>query len=478
MGDRPPPRVAAVADARSHGVKADGETDDTQALRAALAATQGGALILPVGRIVLRDALRISRSGVVIRGQGPDRTVLVLPESLADIHPEGDPLHGKVLGFIEARGTDEGARIGEIAEPALRGDRRIRLRAGAEARLGRGDVVRVRMGNDDGLLRLLLGGALPPGPQTPRDYDYYVDWAVVVEGVEGDIVALARPLRVDIRPEWAAELVSSEPTLEEIGVEDLSFAFSGAARRAHDYAGPAAQTWAEEGLRAIYFRGVSNGWIRNITIVDADDGVQLEECRFCQVEGVRIGAARRTNPSGHHGLWAKRSQDCLFADFRIATQLDDEITVEAFANGNVFMRGEGEAMSLDHHRNAPYENLFTDLDVGDASRLWKSGGDASRGPHAGVRETLWNVHGRGRLPPLPGGMHFDRPVDPGWPLLNLVRVPGYPATTTDAGGAWVEPAPDAPPNLYEAQRARSVGSPMSRGNPAKGGELKKDRIER
>jgi pectate lyase-like protein len=453
MGDRPLPRVPLVVDARALGVKGDGVTDDTRALQAAIDAAYDGAVVLAAGRFVLRDALHMSRSGVVLRGAGQDATVLSIPESLADIHPAGDPLHGKLHGFIEARGTDEGAPIGKVAVASARGDRRLTLASAAEAnRLHAGDVVRVRMDNSEGLLRLLLGGSLPLGPQTPKDYGHYVDWVTPVDEVRGDTLVLARALRVDARPEWGAEVLSSRPTLEEIGVEDLSFEFPGSPRRPHDYVGPTRQSWAEEGFRAIYFYGVTNAWVRNVTIVDADDAILLEASRFCQVEGVHLRAAHRKNLSGHHGLWAKEAQDCLFTDFGIETQFDDDLTVEAFANGNVFMRGSGESVSLDHHRNAPYDNLFTDLDVGDAARLWNSGGDANRGPHAGVRETLWNVRLHGEPPPLPGGLHYDKRVDAGWPLLNLVRVPGY-APTTERDEAWVLPAPDAPPNLYEAQRA-------------------------
>jgi Domain of unknown function (DUF4955) len=146
----------------------------------------------------------------------------------------------------------------------------------------------------------------------------------------------------------------------------------------------------------------------------------------------------------------------VFSEFRIETQFVHELSVEAFANGNVFMRGAGEAMALDHHRNAPYENLFTDLDVGSPDRLWNSGGDAAGGPHAGVRETLWNVRHRGHPAPLPGALHFDKSNDLGWPQLNLIGVAGY-APTTEQDNVWVDPAPGASQNLYEAQTRARIG---------------------
>ncbi|MBI4701941.1 MAG: hypothetical protein HY744_12455 [Deltaproteobacteria bacterium] len=82
-----------------------------------------------------------------------------------------------------------------------------------------------------------------------------------------------------------------------------------------------------------------------------------------------------------------------------------------------------------------------------------------------MRETLWNVRHRGHPPPLPGAAHFDRP-DRGWPQLNVVRVAGYASSTErsagdagpgDEGDVWIDPAPDAPPNLYEAQLEARLG---------------------
>jgi hypothetical protein len=126
------------------------------------------------------------------------------------------------------------------------------------------------------------------------------------------------------------------------------------------------------------------------------------------------------------------------AVFRIETIFEHDLSVEGFANGNVFSRGTAHALSLDHHRNAPYENLFTDLDAGSPARLWRSGGDEDRGPPAGARETLWNVRYRGHAPPLPD-----------WPQMNVIGVEGYSPTRPE-DDIWVAVA--GVPNLHEAQR--------------------------
>ena len=441
-GDQPPPSVPVVENAKLLGAVGDGVTDDTAALQAALDATHDGALLLPAGRYVIRDTLHIERSHVVLRGAGPDETVLVIPESLSQIHAPAAGSENAFAyggGFVEVRGALRGETLGEVVTPARRGERRLVTRAPIAAKPG--DLVRLRMGASPDLLREIQGGA-EPGAQTPRDFEHYVDWVVPVAGVEDSTLLLARPLRVDVRPAWQAEIVAFEPTVEDVGVEALSFEFAGVPKKAHN---------EEEGFNAVFMHDVAQSWVRDVTVVDADNGVFLAKCRFCQVERVTFRTARRAAPSGHHALWAKESEDCLFAEFRIETVYEHDLSVEGFANGNVFMRGSAQSLSLDHHRNAPYENLFTDLDAGRPERLFRSGGDVSRGPHAGVRETLWNVRHRGQPPPLPGALHWDHPGDAGWPELNLVQVAGY-APTSERSNVWVSAAPGAPPNLYAAQR--------------------------
>jgi hypothetical protein len=445
-----PPHVPVVADARRFGAAGDGTTDDTLALQAAIDATRDGALVLPAGRYVIHDVLHIPQSRVVIRGEGPERTVLVVAVSLTEAHPlpvgSGNS-YSFGGGFVDVRGRVEGRTLDKVVLPAPRGADRLALAEPLHRKPG--ELVRIRMDTSPGLAREILGGALEPGAQTARDFSHYVDWAVRVASVEGSTLRLAHPLRVDVRPEWAAEVVAFEPTIEEVGIEDLSFEFPGVPKKPH---------LEEEGFNAIFMKDVAHAWVRNVTVTDADNAVNLWRCRFCQVENVRLRTAHRTSvPSGHHGLWAKETQDCLFSDFRIDTIYEHDLSVEGFANGNVFMRGTGVAINLDHHRNAPYENVFTDLDVGSPERLWRSSGDEARGPHAGVRETLWNVRYLGRPPPLPGAMHSNKP-DGGWPELNLLQVAGYPPTS-EHESVWVEPAQGAPGNLYEAQRAAMRRAP-------------------
>jgi hypothetical protein len=114
--------------------------------------------------------------------------------------------------------------------------------------------------------------------------------------------------------------------------------------------------------------------------------------------------------TGHHGLSA--GNDCLFEDFDFQTHFIHDLGLSYATRGNVFKNGKGINLSLDHHRQAPYENLFSNLDAGIGSDLWRSGGGKGLGKHCGARGTFWNIRTQQKL---------DYPKDDfGPPSLNFI----------------------------------------------------------
>ena len=73
------PQIPQVLNVRDFGAKGDGRHDDTQAFLDAVAAGKEGAIFVPPGRYLITRIVRINRSGVVMRGAGPDQSVLVCP---------------------------------------------------------------------------------------------------------------------------------------------------------------------------------------------------------------------------------------------------------------------------------------------------------------------------------------------------------------------------------------------------------------
>lgn len=137
-------------------------------------------------------------------------------------------------------------------------------------------------------------------------------------------------------------------------------------------------------------------------------------------------AKRRGPETGHLALWANGgTQDCLFTGFRLKTFYGHDLSAEGLSNGNVFEMGEGESISFDHHASAPYENLFTQIQVGDPTRFWYARGREDRGPHSAARTT----------------------------------------STSGKRNEWIEQA-STPPNLCRAQLQRRLKPTQARPKPA------------
>jgi len=82
----PSPRV--VANVKQSGAKGDGQTDDTAAFEAAIknaAASKGDAVLIPAGNYLLNSMIRLNESGVVLRGEGEGKTILLFQKPLDEV---------------------------------------------------------------------------------------------------------------------------------------------------------------------------------------------------------------------------------------------------------------------------------------------------------------------------------------------------------------------------------------------------------
>ena len=169
---------------------------------------------------------------------------------------------------------------------------------------------------------------------------------------------------------------------------------------------------------------------------------------------------------GHHGIMVQYA-DNLFTEFDFKMNYIHDLTVQGpNSAGNVFANGRGDELCLDHHRQAPNNNVFTQIDLGIGYRTWVSSGGGSLGNHSGGWETFWNLTGK-------QGQNYP-PDDWGAPSMNFVGLTTSSTSTKDINGRWFEvinPASLVPQNLYEAQRQRiaTVGYPPDKFNYWTGG---------
>jgi hypothetical protein len=102
----------------------------------------------------------------------------------------------------------------------------------------------------------------------------------VVE-VRNNKVHIDRPLRTDVKVEWQPKLSSYNATVKHVGIEDFTIEFPNKLKNRH---------LMEKGYNPIMLNDVSNSWVKNSKITNADNAINLKGARFCEVKNVIINS--------------------------------------------------------------------------------------------------------------------------------------------------------------------------------------------
>ena len=119
-------------------------------------------------------------------------------------------------------------------------------------------------------------------------------------------------------------------------------------------------------------------------------------------------------------------------------------------HGTVLVNSSGADVNFDHHRSAPYLNLFTNVDVGVGTRVFDASGDVQWGPHSAFGATFWNVSGRMNLG-LPRAEYGGNHTFVGLPTVSTADPPQnwhVELLPPGGGGGSMTPA-----SLYDAMQA-------------------------
>ena len=418
-GESPIPTVPQVASVKDHGCKGDGVTDDTRAFQAALDAASTGALLVPKGRYLLTGRLILRKSGVVIRGEGsgPDGTILFWSKSLQELTGVIYPWNWGTSGLLRlappatsvatraalAKTADHppsldlalGKLLTTVTAEAKRGDSTFEVSAATAIKAGQYLVLTLTDPADKSLNSHLHNG------QGSNEYnqDMPLRWVVRAKAVIGNRITLSQPLRFDIRLIWKPVINGYSP-IEESGIENLRFEFPDRTYPGHQL---------ESGFNAFSLEGALNCWARNIVIRNCDNGPSIEELsKHCSVlDLVQLPHATLAvdgHISGHHGFsFNINSHDNLLSGFDFKAVFIHGVSVGYNASGNVSRNGKGADLNLDHHSRSPFENLYSNLDLGLGGSPFLpfsvGGGDALR---SGARGTVWNVRSaKGPVEPPP-----------------------------------------------------------------------------
>jgi hypothetical protein len=454
-GEQLLPELPQTANVKDFGAVGDGIADDTKAIQAAIAATLSGAVFVPPGRYRITDHLRIEKNGLVLRGAGLDQSVLWFPRGLDEIHPrkgrtsDGSPASGYSFdgAFVTLQGDYQAKPLAKIVAVARRGECEVEVDRATGLAVGQSVLVVVKEAKDQSLKTYLYGG--DPG-DIRRGKLLDTKMLMRIVAVKGNRVEFHRSLRFETRAVWQPEIRGFRPTVTESGIEELGFEFPRTKYRGH---------FKENGANAIELRQVYNCWVRNVAIRNGDLGINIVACGNT-VEGVVIladsyrglAADGGVEWTGHHAIQCKNAEDNLITRFDVRASYVHDLTVE-HASGNVFTSGRGVDLNFDHHKDTPYENLFTEIDCGRGSRVWRCGGGASLGRQSAGWETFWNIRA-GRpieLPPKGWGPNSMN-------LVGLTTKPGS-ISVLESNASWFEavsPEQLEPANLYAAQLARRI----------------------
>lgn len=454
-GEVPIPDVPQVTSVKEFGAVGDGVVDDTRAIQAAVRATARGAVFFPPGRYKVTDFIRVEQSGVVLRGAGAAKSVLWFPHGLDEIHPRagrtstGDRASGYSFdgAFVTIEGNYRARPIARIIATARRGDRSVQVDRAQALIVGQQILVAVHETPDQSLKQYLYdgdAGDIANGKQLDTKM------LLRIVSIQGDRVEFDRALRFETRPAWKPEIRSFEPSVTEAGVEDLGFDFPATRYGGH---------FNENGANALELRNVTACWVRRVAIHNADLGVNVVATGNT-IDGVTFTAdpSRRRRGgdgvewTGHHAIQCKNAEDNLVTRFDLRASYVHDLSVE-HSSGNVFADGRGSDVNFDHHKDTPYENLFTAIDCGRGGRVWKCGGGPGLGRQSAGWETFWNIRAARPIGPPPKGW--------GAGTMNFVGVEGAPPRDPEAGGGWVDPSPAGglrPPNLHDAQLARRLAA--------------------
>ena len=439
------PSVRMLTTVQEYGATPDDDTDDTEAFRKAIADNAGKSLRIPAGRYVLSDRLTIEASGTKLLGDGRDLVTLYFTTSLEEIDPTASMTgHGTQTtawswggGFIQI-GPTGAPRAGEavaVVEAAARGTSELSLK---NNRFSAGNRVILHGRNGDGNA---LAAALYEVPIEAKydDLDNVrADFIATVERVDGDRITLDRPLPFDV-PANAMAVQDFRPGATDIAFGGVTIEFPSVPYRGH---------FNEDGYNAIAVRNVADCWLDNLAIVNADGGVFVAGHNVT-IQGVAFRADRETDDrgnTGHHGMYVHGSEN-LVTDFDVGTRFVHDITVGSGSVLNAFTNGRGVDLAMDHHRWAPYATLWSNIDVGAATRPFASGGTQTRGLHSAAGVTFWNI--RGDRPIAMPGAEFAPPRS------LFIGVQGLDPKG-ETFGRHVESFDGevTPPDLHAAQRER------------------------
>ena len=465
FGETPVPTPKIVANVRDSGAKGDGQTDDTPAFKAAVEKAKkagGGAILVPIGEYKLSDVIVLDADNLVLRGEG-DKSILAFTRPVSQVAHgvEGSWFGGLVwIGRDGAQPDDDPAGIENgvpIVKPAKQGDLVVEVspqEAKKLAPLIGKTLPMVWTGSTSGrdLAKTIAGHpsmeAFNWNSWSAYHHGAFVwTWANQIMHIEGTQVTLKKPLRLDVDPAWKVEL-GTDPNyfISNCGIEKVFIKFPLTKKAPH---------LREPGWNGPFLKRAAQCWVRDVTVENADNGMNFTEAVNCTAHGLRV-----IGRDNHHGtMMRSMSHDNLIEAFKIESKPHHGINTEGTSSGNVWRDGVMNG-TFDSHCMMSFDSVRTNITV---TNIGGPGGASDAGPFVGRRMVHWNIrvtNGKGEWIAQPAIL----------PSGAIVGIQGTPVFLKDTG-LWHLPnglnkgcliadmgQTPSPPDLYEAQLKLRLGT--------------------
>jgi hypothetical protein len=432
-------------------------TGELQAALDAVAAADGGVVLLGPGRFRVDGQLVVTRSGTVVRGSGAGVTFVV---------------------FTKSSGLDYGEHLRFGGTHTLEGEWPL-----SQDATNRAVTVRVQAGD---------AGTLAPGDDVALGHvitDAFVDehgmtgfwsafngtwqpfaWRTVVAVAADGTVTLDVPLRADARTRDLASLRRVRGLVREVGLEDLSL--TNAVDPGAAYAGSQ--------VHAVTFSGVADGWVRRVASFSEADGgahlqsggLRLHQVNRVTVDDVHLARVQHRGGGGNGYLFeVRQSSEVLFRDSSGVEGRHNFIQNWGFGTSGcvwlrVFSEGgfatatpggtQGGVGYSEFHHSLATANLIDSSRFDDGFSIVNRRLESTGAGHTGTENVFWNVSGGGLLRSMQWRQGYVIGTDGLAVALDEVFIadgtqPLDWAEGLDAG-ALLQPR-----SLYEDQRRRRLG---------------------
>lgn len=393
-GEEPLPESlpAPLLSVLDQGADPSGAADSTGAIQATLdALSSGGTALLPEGLYRVEGALHVTRDGVVISGDGPDKTFV-------HFTAEHDASGAFGLGFRGQPASEGEWPLALDAEP-----RAFVVKVLDASGLAPGDPValgivitdefRLEHGMED--FWAFSAGAWRPFARR------------TVLAVEGDEVLLDVPVRYPAKVRDGASLRRDDGYLRDVGLTDLSVSTAVSEDAA----------WAVSRHAAVLFDRVQDGWITRVRSFAPEGfdahlqsgGLRVERSRRVTIAWAELGFAQNRGGGGNGYLFEiGQSNEILIRDAIGRSGRHNFIQNWDFGtSGCVFLRTTSQdglmvaeidvTGSSEYHHALAHANLVDDSTTLDGWGAINRRSSSSGAGHTATESVFWNLRGSGTL---------------------------------------------------------------------------------